>query len=193
MTDEMTKFRKNALLHNLCKDWSNMWAACHDDKEKMMRLVLMQQSQPYFATFCYNGIGLSKEYCKREFGEYTDGYVFHDCDGVEGFTYQMFIDINEDKVLDSDVAHFMWCNDKNVYVKESKCPRIYVSNGSRIHVRLNGCNAVHIYIFDESEVCIDVADESCKVTVFRYSKDAKVEINKYCSADIKVFDKELKL
>ena len=30
--DEMLYFRKNALLANLCKEWSNMWAACHDDK-----------------------------------------------------------------------------------------------------------------------------------------------------------------
>ena len=90
--DEMLYFRKNALLANLCKEWSNMWAACHDDKEKLMRLVLMQQSAPYFADFCYRGKGLTKDYCKREFSDYINGRIFNDCDNVKGFSYAMYID-----------------------------------------------------------------------------------------------------
>ena len=53
--DEMLYFRKNALLANLCKEWSNLWAACHDDKEKLMRLVIFQKSETYFYVFFYIG------------------------------------------------------------------------------------------------------------------------------------------
>lgn len=191
--DEMLYFRKNALLANLCKEWSNKWAACHDDKEKLMRLVLMQQSAPYFADFCYRGKGLTKDYCKREFSDYINGRIFNDCDTVKGFSYAMYIDAPTGLKIVSDVAQFLWCDNVDVTIPKTKCPILYVSNSSTIHLSLDGYNCPHIYLFDDSKVTIDDADEDSKVVIYKYSDKAQVELGKYCIADVKVFDKQLKL
>lgn len=187
------RFRKNALLANLCKEWDGMWAACHGEKEKLMRLVLMCQSAPYFAVFCHNGDGLTKDYCKREFGEYINGRVFDDCDHVAGFTYQMFIDAPEYIFLHSDVAQFLWCKTE-VEVNETKCPRLYISNGSEVRLVLNGYNSPSVYLFDDSKVIIEDADETSKAVVYRFSDEAVVERGRYCLTDnIKTFRKEIRL
>lgn len=191
--DEMLYFRKNALLANLCKEWSNKWAACHDDKEKLMRLVLMQQSAPYFADFCYRGKGLTKDYCKREFSDYINGRIFNDCDTVKGFSYAMYIDAPTDFKIVSDVAQFLWCDNVDVTIPKTKCPILYVSNSSTIHITCDGYNCPHIYLFDDSKVTIDDADEDSKVVIYKYSDKTQVELAKYCLADVKVFDKQLKL
>jgi hypothetical protein len=191
--DEMLYFRKNALLANLCKEWSNKWAACHDDKEKLMRLVLMQQSAPYFADFCYRGKGLTKDYCKREFSDYINGRIFNDCDTVNGFSYTMYIDAPTGFKIVSDVAQFLWCDSVDVTIPKTKCPILYVSNSSTIHITCDGYNCPHIYLFDDSKVAIDDADEDSKVVIYKYSDKAQVELGKYCLADVKVFDKQLKL
>ena len=191
--DEMLYFRKNALLANLCKEWSSLWAACHDDKEKLMRLVLMQQSAPYFADFCYRGKGLTKDYCKREFSDYINGRIFNDCDNVKGFSYAMYIDAHTGFKIVSDVAQFLWCDNVDVTIPKTKCPILYVSNSSTIHITCDGYNCPHIYLFDDSKVTIDDADEDSKVVIYKYSDKAQVELGKYCLADVKVFDKQLKL
>ncbi len=191
--DEMLYFRKNALLANLCKEWSNMWAACHDDKEKLMRLVLMQQSAPYFADFCYRGKGLTKDYCKREFSDYINGRIFNDCDNVNGFSYAMYIDEPTGFKIVSDVAQLLWCDNVDVTIPKTKCPILYVSNSSTIHITCDGYNYPHIYLFDNSKVTIDDTDEDSKVVIYKYSDKAQVELGKYCLADVKVFNKKLKL
>jgi hypothetical protein len=49
-------------------------------------------------------------------------------------------------------------------------------------------------LFDDSKVVIDDwGDETTKVVIYRYSTDAQVEISKYCLADVRVFNKELRL
>ena len=191
--DEMLYFRKNALLANLCKEWSNLWAACHDDKEKLMRLVLMQQSAPYFADFCYRGKGLTKDYCKREFSDYINGRIFNDCDNVKGFSYAMYIDAPTCFKMVSDVAQFLWCDNVDVTIQKTKCPILYVSNSSTIHITCEGYNSPHVYLFDDSKLVIEDADDTCSIVVYRYSDKAQVELGKYCLADVKVFNKELRL
>ena len=186
-------FRKNAMLANLCTEWTQMWGACHNDKEKLMRLALMQQSAPYFAYYCYNGMGLSKDYCKREFKDYINGCVFHDCDDVEGYTYSMYIDAKGDVDVDVDVSQYLWCKDLHLTIKETKCPKMYVSNRSNITLTLNGYNVPFIYLFDESKVTIDDADENSKVIIYKYSNSSEIKYGKYCLADVKIFDKQLKL
>lgn len=192
--DEMTYFRKNALLANLCDKWNGMWASCHDDKEKLMRLVLMRQSAPYFADFCYRGKGLSKEYCIREFGDYINGRVFNDVDGVKGYTTSMYIGSSESLKIGLDTIQMLWCNGTDVEVEKTKCPTFYISNKSDVHFTFDGYSAVQIYLFDESAVTIDDADETCVVTVFKYSDDCKVERGRFClSNKVKEFRKELVL
>lgn len=194
MKDEMMLFHKNALLANLCKEWAIMWSNCHNDKEKLMRLVLMQQSAPYFATFCHNGAGLSKEYCLREFGSYINGRVFDNCDGVDGFTYAMYIDPPEAVKMRVDVAHILWSPDMEVVIPQTKCNRLYISNKSSVHLTLEGYNTIQTYLFDESELIIDDADDTCEVIVYRYGDKSKVERGTYClSQKVKVFNKQIRL
>lgn len=191
--DEMTYFRKNAILENLCKEWSGMWMACHDNKEKLMRLVLMQQSAPYFADFCYRGKGLSKEYCKREFKDYINGRIFHDCDNVEGFTYAMYVDYPKRINVISDVSQFLWCKKTNVIIQETKCPILYISNNSTISIVCEGFNSPKIYLFDNSKVVLSDVDKNCSVTIFKYSKESQVTLGKYCLGNVKWFNKTLRL
>lgn len=191
--DELTLFRKNALLANLCKEWNSMWYACHDDKIKLMRLVLMRQSAPYFATFCYNGKGLSKKYCLNEFGYYVKGQPFENVDGVEGFTSAMWINAHDTIEIGVDTAQMLWCDNPTVVVPTSKCPTFYISNRSNVKFSLEGCNLITIYLFDESKVEIDDADETCSVIVYKYSKKAKATKGKFCFCNVKQFKKEVRL
>lgn len=159
-----------------------------------MRLVLMQQSAPYFASFCYNGAGLSKEYCLREFGSYLNGRTFANCDEVEGFIYAMYISPSEAKEIGVDVAQILWSNPMEVIIPQTKCNRLYISNKSSVHLTLEGYNTVQVYLFDESELIIDDADDTCEVVVYRYSNKSKVERGTFCiSPKVKVFNKILKL
>ena len=198
MKDEMFSFYKESLqgggiAQPLCDEYKGMWRACGHDKEKLVRLVLTCQSAPYFATFCYRGKGLTKEYCKRVFKDYINGVVFHDCDEVEGVTYAIYIDPKEEVVLGVNVAQFLWCSDVNVTIQETKCPRLYVSNHSTLHLTLGGYNAPTIYLFDDSKVVIDDASEDSRILVYKYSNDAEVICGKYCLIEPKVFQKELRL
>lgn len=191
--DEMMMFRRNAILADLCKEWNNKWAACHDDKEKLMRLVLMQQSAPFFADFCYRGKGLTKEYCLREFGEYLNGRVFNDVEGVRGYTYSMFVGNDDNVEINVDVAQLLWCN-AYITVPKCKCPVIYVSNRSNVHLVCEGYNNVRVYLFDKSDITLEDVDEDSSVIVYKYSRDANIEFGKYClSKNVKVFEKQLKL
>ena len=87
----------------------------------------------------------------------------------------------------------MWCDDVDVSIETSKCPTLYVSNKSKLNLSLGGCNSITIYLFDESEVDIDDADETCNILVYKYSDDAKVVKNMYCLCDIKEFRKQIRL
>ena len=191
--DEMISFRKNAIFFNLCKEYNDKWASCHGDKDKLMRLVLMRQSAPFFADYCYNGRGLTKDYCKREFGEYINGRVFNDVDGVDGFTSAMYIDPSTGFEISSDTAQLLWCNNIDVIIPQTKCPTLYISNGSNVHFVLGGCNSIRIYLFDESNVVIDDSDETCDVIVYKYGSKCEVELGKYCLGKVKVFNKMLRL
>lgn len=191
--DEMLFFRKNAILADLCKDYNERWAACRGDKERLMRLVLMRQSAPFFADYCYNGRGLTKEYCKREFGEYINGRVFHDVDGVEGFTSAMYIDPSTGFKTATDTVQMLWCDDVDVTIPKTKCPTLYISNRSSVNLTLEGYSAISIYLFDESMVNIEDADDTCEVLVYKYSNMADVELGKYCLGKVKIFNKTLRL
>lgn len=192
--DELIFYRKNALLSNLCKEWNTKWSNCHGDKEKLMQLVLARQAMPHFATFCYNGAGVSKDYCLREFGDYVNGKLFKDVDGVEGYTSCMYVDTKELITINADTTHLMWCDNVDVTIPETKCSVLYVSNKSSVHLTLEGYNTVLIYLFDESEVIIEDADETCEVIVYRYSDNSKVERGTFCiSPKVKIFNKLLKL
>lgn len=194
MAQDLFNYYKHALSNGLCSEYKGRWRACHDNKEQLVKLVMAQQSLPHFIHYCYNGMGLSKEYIQETFGDYINGNaVINDADGVNGYTYSLYVGFKGVFKAAVDVLSFMWCNNTNVTVGTSKCPVIYVGCGSHVHLSLDGYNCPHIYLFDDSKVTIDDADEDSKVVIYKYSDKAQVELGKYCLADVKVFDKQLKL
>lgn len=194
MAQDLFNYYKHALSNGLCSEYKGRWRACHDNKEQLVKLVMAQQSLPHFIHYCYNGMGLSKEYIQETFGDYINGNaVINDADGVDGYTYSLYVGFKGDFKAAVDVLSLMWCNNTNVTVETSKCPVIYVGCGSHVHLSLDGYNCPHIYLFDDSKVTIDDSDEDSKVVIYKYSDKAQVELGKYCLADVKVFDKKLKL
>lgn len=194
MAQDLFNYYKHALSNGLCSEYKGRWRACHDNKEQLVKLVMAQQSLPHFIHYCYNGMGLSKEYIQETFGDYINGNaVINDADGVDGYTYSLYVGFKGGFKAAVDVLSLMWCNNTNVTVETSKCPVIYVGCGSHVHLSLDGYNCPHIYLFDDSKVTIDDTDEDSKVVIYKYSDKAQVELGKYCIADVKVFDKQLKL
>ena len=195
----MIEFYKAALSGELttplCSSYKAAWRKCGDDKEMLIRLSLNQQAIPYVASHAYKGMGLTKEYIKSTFKNYINGRIFNDCDDVKGYTYALYVDWDYENDLDvkTDVASIMWTVGASVVVPKCKCPNIYVSNRSNVHLVCEGFNTVNIKLFDRSILTIEDLDESSDVVVYRYSKDAKVELGKYCFGKVKEFRKELRL
>jgi hypothetical protein len=196
----MLKFKKNALLGNIsaepiCQAYKQAWRLCGDDKEMLVRLALNQQSQPYLSHACYKELGLTKEYIKKEFAGYINGYTIHDADEVHGYTYGLYVDWNyeNDLVVDKDVISVMWTVGANIVVPSTKAPVIYISNRSNVHIVGDGFNTVNIKLFDESRIVIEDIDSNSEVVVYKYSDKASVEEGKYCFGKVKVFNKELRL
>ena len=196
--DELLEFKKNAILGKisgqpLCEEYKAALRKCGNDKEKLVRLALMQQCTPYLSHACYESMGLTKEYILNNFGELINGKrTFENVEGVDGYTYQLYVGYDKDFDITADVTSLMWVESR-VFVPEIKCPTLYLSNYSSVYLTLNGYNSVHIYLFDESQVVIDDADESCEVVVYKYSSKADVVIGNYCFGKVKIFNKQLKL
>ena len=198
--EELLYFKKNAILGNingqpLCQDYMSAWRKCGNDKEMLVRLALMQQSQPFFSTACYKSLGLTKEYIKEQFKDYINGYTIHDADGVHGYTYGLYVDwdYENDLVVDKDVVSVMWTVGANIVIPTSKCPTIYLSNRSNVHIVGDGFNTVNIKLFDESKLIVEDIDKDSEVIVYKYSDKAAVDEGKYCFGKVKVFNKELRL
>lgn len=196
----MMDFNRNALLGNisgqpLCADYKAAWRKCGNDKGLLVRMALQQQSIPFFVTACDKKLGLTKEYIKKEFGEYINGYVVKNADGVDGYTYGVFVDwdYENDLLVEVDVASIMWTIGANVVVQETKCPTLYISNHSNVHLVCEGYNSTVIKIFDKSKVTIEELDEDSSVLVYKYSNDASVELGKFCMGKVKEFNKDLRL
>lgn len=196
----MLEFNKNAILGNiggepLCADYKRRWRMCGDDKGKLVNLAMMQQSLPYFVTACHNGLGLTKEYIKENFKDYINGCVLNDCDGVSGYTYALYVDwdYENDLKINTDVASIMWTVGANIIVQNTKCPAVYISNRSNVHLVCDGYNSINVKLFDDSVLTIEDLDENSNVVVYKYGGDAKVELGKYCLGSVKVFPKELRL
>jgi len=195
MNGELFKYYKAALVNGLCGEYKGYWQAASDDKLKLITLAMAQQSIPHVATYAYNGLGLTKQYIETEFKDYINEKTpILDADDVEGYTYALYIAENRFIKPSVDVSHFMWCDNITVELKTCKCPFLYVSNKSNIKLVLDGFNAPKIYLFDESNVTIDDADETCSVTIYKYSDKCNVKYGKYCiSKRIQEHQKKLRL
>lgn len=199
MDKELFDFYKAALSGEqsapLCAEYKTLWRQCGDDRERLMRLALQQQAQPFVATYAYQNRGVSREYLKQHFGDYINGYTFYDCDGVAGYTYGMFVDwdYENDLVADKDIVSILWTVGANVVIPKCKCPTLYVSNRSDIHIIGDGFNTLRVYLFDSSRVTFEDLDDESSVVVFKYSDNAQVDTGKYCLGKVKQFNKELRL
>lgn len=193
--DELLKYQKAALVNGLCSEWKSYWQAAGKDKLKLATLAMAQQSIPHFATYCYNGQGLSKEYILENFNDFINAKTpILNADDVDGYTYALYIDENRILKPSADTLHLMWCKDITLQLKTAYCPFIYISNKSEVNITMDGFNAPRIYLFDESEISIQDADETCSATIYKYSDKCKVNYGKYClSKRIKEFNKELRL
>ena len=195
MNGELFKYYKAALVNGLCSDWKGYWQAAGDDKLKLITLAMSQQAIPHVATYAYNGIGITKEYIETEFKDYINEKTpILDADGVDGYTYALYIAENRILKPSADVLHLMWCKDITVELNACKCPFLYISNNSDIKLTLDGFNSPKIYLFDESTLTIEDADETCSATIYKYSDKCNVKYGKFCiSKHIKEFNKELRL
>lgn len=200
MKQDLFEFQKNSFLGKvsgepLCQEYKQLWKACGNDKEKLMKLALRQQSLPYVVFACHKKLGLSKDYIKEQFGGYINGYILKDCDGTSGYTYGMYVDWDYENDLEvtTDVASIMWTVGANIVVPRTKAPVIYISNRSKVHLICEGYNTVNVKLFDESELIIEDMDAESDVIVYKYSDKAKVEQGKYCLKEPKIFNKELRL
>lgn len=194
MDKEFLNFLKDAYSSGLCNEYRDEIRRCHEDKFQLVRLAMRQQSCPWVATKMYEGV-ITTDYLLNTFGEYLNGYVLKDCDNVDGYNYMWFVDWDyaNDIVASADVLHISHTVGASVVVPKCKCPNIYVSNRSNVHLVCEGFNTANIKLFDRSVLTIEDLDESSDVVVYRYSKDAKVELGKYCLGNVKIFDKELRL
>lgn len=193
MENEIMTFRKNALLANLCKEWDTMWRACNNDKEKLVRLALMQQSTPYLITFCNDGRGLSKDYIVNVFGDEINGKQHLNCDDTQGdYLYGLHI-TDENVNLVDDVATFMWCDDIQVNLRKTKCPILYIGCNSTIRLSCEGYNSCFVYMFDTSKLYVDFLDEKSDITVYKYSRDCYVIRDNNCFGRVSEHQKKLRL
>lgn len=194
--DRLQEYYRQSLLADLCQEYKGKWASCHDDKEKLFRLAVAQQSFPHMATFAYKGLGLTQEYIKDGFSDFVNGqYTAIDADGVNGdYKTELYVGYNGDLSVSDDVFMTMWSDVPSMEIEATKAVKIYVSCWSDVHIVCGGYNSVVIMLFDESRVTLEDVDEDSSVTIYRYSKDAKVEYGDYCmSKKIKEFEKELKI
>lgn len=195
----MLTFKKNALLGKisaepLCMQYKQAWRACGNDKESLVKLALSQQSIPYFSHACYEHLGLTKEYILENFSEYINGErTFENIEGVDGYTYQLYVGYDKDFEITADVTSLMWCNGSQIVIEPTKCPTIYLSNRSNVHIVCEGFNTINIKLFDESKVTVQEFDEDSDVIIYKYSDKACVELGKFCLKEPKVFNKELRL
>lgn len=195
----MLMFQRNALLGKistepLCSEYKFAWRSCGDDKEMLVKLSMQQQSIPFFSYACHKNLGLTKDYIKEKFKDYINGNkTFDDVEGVQGYTYQLYVDYGGDFKAVADVTSLMWCNCPTVEIEPTKCPLLYVSNNSEVHLVLGGYNSARVYLFDESRVVVDDADETCDVIVYKYDNKSDVELGRYCFGKVKIFNKTLRL
>lgn len=197
--NELDTFYKNALIGSLCEplcdEYKSKWRAVGADKIKQLTLAMNQQAIPYVVTYCNKGKGVSKDYILREYGQYINGFTLRDADGVEGYTYGLYVDYDyyEDLVIDKNVSSIMWTVGATIVVPTALCPIIYISNHSKVHLVCEGYNTVRVYLFDDSELTIESTDETCDVVVLKYSGMCKVVEGKECLNGVKQFTKQLRL
>lgn len=192
MDKHYISFLRDAYANGLCDEYKGELKRCHEDKLRLVTLAMRQQSIPYVATKINEGV-LAREYV-QSFKEYANGYVLNNCDGVNGYTYAMYVENTTPNTTQCDVTHFIWC-DMDYDVALTKCQTLYLSNSSHITLQCKGYNNMIVYMFDDSVLNIVGSLDTCHIIVYQYS-DACIVNRMWDDAQddhIKVFRKKLKL
>lgn len=193
--DELLRYYKNSIVGGLCDEYKGYWRSAGNDKQKLVKLVLNQQSLPHFLYHSYNGKGLSRNYIVENFSHYINGnHVIVDADGVAGnYKTELYVGFKGILSPADDVLAFMWANVPQLEIKATKAVKMYVGCKSDVHIVCDGYNYVTVMLFDESKVMLDDIDENSNVVVFKYSDKCEVNTGKYCFGNVKQFRKELRL
>ena len=189
------EFMKHVCGGNMCEEYKNEIKRCHEDRLLLAKLAMRQQSIPYMATVMRDKI-ITVDATRKFFKDYINGYVLEDCDEVGGYDYAWYIDWNYDNDIiteNIDVMHITHTIGANVIVTATRCPILYISNNSKIHIICEGYNNIKIYLFDKSQITIEDTDEESSITVYKYSDKCKVKTGKFSLCKINEFEKELKL
>lgn len=195
----MFRFYKAALSGDLttplCASYKAAWRACGDDKEMLVRLVMKEQSLPFFFTHCYQDKGLSKNFILDEFGDFVNGkYTGIDVDGViDGYKTELYVGYNDVLSVSDDVLAVMWSAIPSLEIPTCKATKIYCACGSEVHLVCGGYNSIVVMLFDNSKIMLDDVDNESNITIYKYSDDAIVETGKFCLKEPKVFLKTLRL
>lgn len=194
MKREFFKFLKDAYTGGLCSEYRDEIRSCREDKLQLVRLAMRQQSIPYMATMMRNG-SLTKKFALSEFGNYLNGFILRDCDGVPDYTYSWYMDYSYDNDIevDVDVCHISHTEGATVIIPKTKCPRLYISNGSSVNLVCDGFNSIKIYLFDDSSVTVEDTDVDSEVVVYKYSDECEVTEGGFSFGKVKSFKKELRL
>ena len=187
-------FMKHVYTGDMCEEYKNEITKCHEDRLLLAKLAMRQQSIPYMATTMSSKI-VSVGAMRRFFKDYINGCVLENCDGVDGYKYAWYIDYNYDNdiIANEDVIHITHTIGSTIIIPQHKCPTLYISNGSKVHISCDGFNSVRLYLFDKAQATIDDVDEESDITVYKYSDKCKVTKGKYALGKVNEFEKELKL
>ena len=70
--DDLLKFKDNALMRNLCTDYTNRWNSAQDEDD-LVRMAIDANGISYMCHSIANGWGLNVEYLSNRFKNYING------------------------------------------------------------------------------------------------------------------------
>ena len=70
--DDLLKFKDNALMRNLCTDYTNKWNSAQDEDD-LVRMAIDANGISYMCPSIADGLGLNVEYLSNRFKNYING------------------------------------------------------------------------------------------------------------------------
>lgn len=196
MDKELFKFYQNAVKGDICSRGRDAWVMCGGDKEKLVALTLARYAIPFFATYCHDGRGLTKEHILRHYAHLINGNrVYHGCDGAgDDYTSELYVGHKGTITATSDTLHLMWCERANVIVPQTKCTTLFLSNNDNLSVSCMGYNNIILHLFDTSKATIVHGDENTHIVAYLYSEQCELSKSDNCQkVTIRTKRRELEL
>lgn len=169
---DLKQFKQNALLHNLCKDYTSRWS---DDKSKrqLFELACDVNAIEYMAKSHSEGWGLSTDYIYEKFLSYINGKYICQYWNEKGHGYSSALLCKyPDRYY--NMTQTLLCvldSDLEIGIRPYHFCKIYISGNSHIHISLGEESKCIIYVYGgEPMLTGDVLDEK-KVTIKRIMKE----------------------